>query len=91
MILINQQGIALWGGEDFHQVAKFGHQGVQFIEFSPCEKYLVTFSPTADTKSEEPTSVIVWDSMTGAKKRAFHSENPPVIFLLNVSVYTNVL
>merc|ERR1719369_1457146 len=72
------RGIALWGGEDFHQVSKFSHQGVQFIEFSPCEKYLVTFSPTADTKSEEPIAVVVWDSRTGAKKRAFHSEQPPV-------------
>merc|ERR1719369_2779965 len=72
------RGIALWGGEDFHQVSKFSHQGVQFIEFSPCEKYLVTFSPTADPKSEEPIAVVIWDSRTGAKKRAFHSENPPV-------------
>merc|ERR1719369_59377 len=72
------RGIALWGGEDFHQISKFGHQGVQFIEFSPCEKYLVTFSPTADPKSEEPIAVVIWDSRTGAKKRAFHSEQPPV-------------
>jgi len=72
------RGIALWGGEDFHQVSKFSHQGVQFIEFSPCEKYLVTFSPTTDPKSEEPIAVVVWDSRTGAKKRAFHSEQPPV-------------
>jgi len=74
----HSRGIALWGGEDFHQISKFGHQGVQYIEFSPCEQYLVTFSPTADPKSEEPIAVVVWDARTGVKKRAFHSEQPPV-------------
>merc|ERR1719310_181875 len=73
------RGIALWGGDDFHQITKFSHPGVQFIEFSPCEKYLVTFSPSAtNLSSDEPTAIIVWDSRTGMKKRAFHSENPPV-------------
>lgn len=32
------KGIALWGGEEFRQVSKFSHPGVQFIDFSPCEK-----------------------------------------------------
>jgi len=73
------RGIALWGGDDFHQISKFAHPGVQYIEFSPCEKYLVTFSPSAtNLSSDEPTAIIVWDSRTGVKKRAFHSENPPV-------------
>jgi len=35
--------------DDFHQISKFAHPGVQYIEFSPCEKYLVTFSPSAPT------------------------------------------
>jgi len=72
------RGIALWGGNDFHQISKFAHPGVQFIEFSPCEKYMVTFSPSAVNVTEDPSAIIIWDSRTGAKKRAFHSENPPV-------------
>jgi len=73
------RGIALWGGEDFHQISKFAHPGVQYIEFSPCEKYLVTFSPDARSNSaDEPSAIIIWDSRNGIKKRAFHSENPPV-------------
>ena len=72
------RGIALWGGDDFHQISKFSHPGVQFIEFSPNEKYLVTFSPSNHGQTEDPTAIIIWDSRTGAKKRAFHSENPPV-------------
>jgi len=72
------RGIALWGGDDFHQITKFSHPDVEFIEFSPCEKYIVTFSPKTSNVTEDPTSIIVWDCRTGAKKRAFHSENPIV-------------
>ena len=72
------RGIALWGGEDFHQITKFSHQDVEFAEFSPCEKYIVTFSPKTANNTDDPTSIIIWDCRTGAKKRAFHSENPIV-------------
>ena len=46
------RGIALWGGEDFHQITKFSHPDVEFIEFSPCEKYIVTFSPKTSNVTE---------------------------------------
>merc|ERR1711962_1728074 len=72
------KGIALWGGEDFRQVQKFSHPGVQFIDFSPCEKYIVTFSPHVDQRNEEPQSIIIWDARTGIKRRAFNAERPPV-------------
>ncbi|KAG8268569.1 translation initiation factor eIF-3b like protein [Homalodisca vitripennis] len=32
------KGIALWGGPAFEQIMRFGHTGVQYIEFSPCER-----------------------------------------------------
>ncbi|TRY54818.1 hypothetical protein DNTS_001785 [Danionella cerebrum] len=41
----HQRGIALWGGEKFKQIQRFSHQGVQLIDFSPCERYVVTWSP----------------------------------------------
>lgn len=41
----HKQGIALWGGEEFGRIGKFGHQGVQMIDFSPCER-LVEFVST---------------------------------------------
>merc|ERR1719412_2714465 len=72
------RGIALWGGDDFHQITKFSHPDVEFIEFSPCERYIVTFSPKSSNATEDPTAIIVWDCRTGAKKRAFHSETPIV-------------
>nr|CAG4640661.1 EOG090X01UY [Eulimnadia texana] len=69
------KGVALWGGEKFQQIMRFSHPGVQFIDFSPCEKYLVTFSPIAEARNaEEPQAIIVWDVLTGARKRAFHAE-----------------
>ncbi|MBN3271543.1 EIF3B factor, partial [Polyodon spathula] len=70
----HQRGIALWGGEKFKQIQRFSHQGVQLIDFSPCEKYLVTFSPLMDTK-DDPQAIIIWDVLTGQKKRGFHCES----------------
>jgi len=69
----HQRGIALWGGDNFQQIQRFAHVGVQLIDFSPCERYLVTFSPLQDNK-EEPSAIIFWDIRTGQKKRGFHSE-----------------
>lgn len=70
----HQRGIALWGGEKFKQIQRFSHQGVSLIDFSPCERYVVTFSPLMDTK-EDPQAIIIWDILTGQKKRGFHCES----------------
>lgn len=70
----HQRGIALWGGEKFKQIQRFSHQGVQLIDFSPCERYLVTFSPLMDTQ-DDPQAIIIWDTLTGQKKRGFHCES----------------
>ncbi|XP_034987280.1 eukaryotic translation initiation factor 3 subunit B [Zootoca vivipara] len=70
----HMRGIALWGGEKFKQIQKFSHQGVQLIDFSPCERYLVTFSPLMDTQ-DDPQAIIIWDTLTGQKKRGFHCES----------------
>ncbi|KAK7004024.1 eukaryotic translation initiation factor 3 subunit B [Biomphalaria glabrata] len=68
------KGIALWGGPKFSQIMRFSHPGVQLIDFSPCEKYLVTFSPLQDNH-EDPQAIIIWDIRSGAKKRGFHCES----------------
>eukprot|EP00961_Rhodomonas_salina_P078854 1060632-Rhodomonas_salina.2 len=53
------------------------HNNVKNIDFSPCERYLVT-STWADRPNdkEEPEAVIIWDVRTGEKKRAFKNEGP---------------
>uniref|UniRef100_A0A6Q2Y1D4 Eukaryotic translation initiation factor 3 subunit B n=1 Tax=Esox lucius TaxID=8010 RepID=A0A6Q2Y1D4_ESOLU len=78
----HQRGIALWGGEKFKQIQRFSHQGVSLIDFSPCERYVVTFSPLMDTK-EDPQAIIIWDILTGQKKRGFHCEKPTVILFVS--------
>ncbi|GFO04236.1 eukaryotic translation initiation factor 3 subunit b [Plakobranchus ocellatus] len=70
----HQKGIALWGGPKFSRIMKFGHQGVQLIDFSPCERYLVTFSPLQDSH-DDPQAIIIWDIRSGIKKRGFHCES----------------
>ncbi|XP_049801435.1 eukaryotic translation initiation factor 3 subunit B [Schistocerca nitens] len=65
----HKQGVALWYGEKFDKL-RFSHPGIQFINFSPCEKYLVTCSPVADDHSDKKTS-IAWDIRTGQEKRSF--------------------
>lgn len=74
---LHAKGIALWGGEDFRQIHKFSHPGVQSIDFSPCEKYLVT-SPLTEQQSNEPQSVTIWDIRTGREQRTFDAEQWPV-------------
>lgn len=73
----HRKGIALWGGDEFNQIVKFSHEGVQYIDFSPCEKYLVTFSPIL-AANDHPEAIIVWDVRTGVKRRAFHSDQEKV-------------
>lgn len=75
---LHSKGIALWGGEHFRQIQRFSHQGVQLVDFSPCERYLVTFSPMPVSRSDTGVaeSVIVWDVQTGAKKRGFAVDGP---------------
>jgi len=59
-------GVALWGGPKFSQQIRFSQRGVECIDFSPCERYLVTFNPRSET-----TPLLIWDILTGQQKRAF--------------------
>ena len=34
---------------------------VQFIDYSPCEKYLVTYSPQIDASNPDQKRIIIWD------------------------------
>jgi len=67
----HRQGIALWGGEDFQRLHRFNHTNVQLIDFSPDERYVVTYSPVQDTHAQEPSAIIIWDIKHGLKKRGF--------------------
>ncbi|KAG8227382.1 hypothetical protein J437_LFUL000390 [Ladona fulva] len=73
----HKKGVALWGGPKFEQIMRFTHSGVQFIDFSPCEKYLVTYSPMSEHTSD-PKRLIIWDIRTGHEKRSFGTDQPSV-------------
>lgn len=68
----HDRGIALWAGEEFMQFMRFSHVGVHLIDFSPCEKYLVTCNPNRAGIDDQ--ALIIWCVRSGQKKRAFTCE-----------------
>ncbi|XP_065659652.1 eukaryotic translation initiation factor 3 subunit B isoform X2 [Hydra vulgaris] len=69
MATIHKQGVVLWGGEEFARINRFNHTNVSLIDFSPCERYLVTFS--ANHMNNQEPAIVIWDILTGMKKRDF--------------------
>lgn len=69
IVTFHKQGVAIWGGSNFTRINKFPLAGTKFVDFSPCEKYLVTYSPTATGQK-----IVIWDIRTGQEKRSFVSD-----------------
>ncbi|XP_055902277.1 eukaryotic translation initiation factor 3 subunit B [Eupeodes corollae] len=69
VVTFHKPGVAIWGGTNYTKINKFPHPGTQFVEFSPCENYLVTYGPTATGQM-----IIIWDIRTGMEKRSFVSD-----------------
>ncbi|GAA5963266.1 hypothetical protein JCM3765_005781 [Sporobolomyces pararoseus] len=80
---IHLQGVALWGGASFERINRFAHPEVKLIDFSPYERYLVTWSPrpieaatdprsmSPFTEEDEGNNIAVWDVVTGQLVRTF--------------------
>ncbi|CAI5441922.1 unnamed protein product [Caenorhabditis angaria] len=71
---IHQRGIILWGGVEFKRAHRFAHDGVQCIDFSPCETYLVTYAAPEDRGKwweGEKDCLKIWDVRTGELKKSF--------------------
>jgi len=60
-------GIVLWGGPSWKRLLKISHGGVRLMDFSPNERFLVTWSPEAD----QTQALIVWDVKSGKELRRF--------------------
>jgi translation initiation factor 3 subunit B len=43
-VTLHRPGMRLWGGPSWTAQQKFAHPLVKLLDFSPCEKYLVTWS-----------------------------------------------
>ena len=72
MATFHDRGIALWAGEEFNQYMRFAHHGVQLIDFSPCENYLVTCNPNRAGIDDQ--ALFIWGVRSGQKKRSFTCE-----------------
>jgi translation initiation factor 3 subunit B len=67
----HRQGIVLWAGEKFDRVGRFPHDGVRIVDFSPCEKYIVTFN----ANESDPECFIFWDIRSGKVLRHFAGDD----------------
>ncbi|PWN45731.1 translation initiation factor eIF-3b [Ceraceosorus guamensis] len=80
----HRQGIALWGGASWERFMRFAHPGARLVDFSPNEKYMVTWSPEPIAipdgapqgpqffaPDDEGNRVAVWDVRTGHLLRTF--------------------
>lgn len=70
---LHRQGVAIWGGESFNRLQRFGHPMVQRAAFSADERWAYTFSEVAPAGPRETPRFIVnvWDVRTGRKLRMF--------------------
>jgi hypothetical protein len=55
----HHQGIALWGGDGFEKLQRFSHNAVKWIDWSPCERYVVTCNDM-DAKKKTDQEVSGW-------------------------------
>ncbi|WFD31262.1 Translation initiation factor 3 subunit b [Malassezia sp. CBS 17886] len=80
----HMQGIALWGGQGWERIMRYPHPGVRLVDFSPDEKYMVTWAPepiqVPDNAPQGPqffapedegNRVAVWETRTGHLLRTF--------------------
>lgn len=70
---IHTQGIAVWGGPSFSRICRMAHRNVQLMEFSPNERYVISYSAEEPKGRQDRASLtlIVFDTFTGAKLRTF--------------------
>ena len=67
----HRQGIMLWGGDDFRELGRFLHPDVKLIQFSPCERYIVTFNGVEAVSKNDPECLMIFDVRSGKKLRGF--------------------
>lgn len=68
---VHRQGVALWGGKSYGRLMRISHQGVQRLLFSPCERYMLTFSEGPDNRGRPHFVAHIWEIRTGKRLRTF--------------------
>jgi translation initiation factor 3 subunit B len=66
---LHHQGVILWAGEEFAEINRFSQLSVTDVEFSPCERYLLTYSQ----KPNSTAIFTVWNVFTGEELRSFQT------------------
>ncbi|KAL6846837.1 hypothetical protein ACP4OV_024285 [Aristida adscensionis] len=57
---VHKQGVQVWGGEDkFERLMRFSHPQVTLIDFSPGERYLVTYSNHEPSNPTDTHRVVI--------------------------------
>ncbi|KAI8850502.1 eukaryotic translation initiation factor eIF2A-domain-containing protein [Chytridium lagenaria] len=68
----HKQGVVLWGGPSFSKMVRFAHTNVKLLDFSPDERYIITWSnEPIVTATGDHHHVIVWDVQSGRQLRSF--------------------
>ena len=74
------KGVLLWAGPSWARLKRFTHPGVNLIDFSPNENYVVTWSHRPIqvdednpilSEEEDGKNYVVWDLATGKPLRSF--------------------
>jgi translation initiation factor 3 subunit B len=69
---IHMQGVALWGGNDFRRIRRFGHKNAQRAAFSECEQYIYIYTDIPPEGRLPPRYMLsVYEVPTGRKLRVF--------------------
>ncbi|KAH9897363.1 eukaryotic translation initiation factor 3 [Xylariomycetidae sp. FL2044] len=87
MISVHQQGVQLWGGPSWSRQRRFAHPFVNMLDFSPSEKYLVTWSNRPISipdeghpqlsMDEDGKNYVIWDVETNKPLRSFANLDLP--------------
>ncbi|KAF5175883.1 Eukaryotic translation initiation factor 3 subunit b [Thalictrum thalictroides] len=70
---VHRQGAAVWGGKEFNRLMRYAHPQVKLIDFSPGEKFLVTYSSHEPSNPRESHKIVlnIFDVRTGKVMRDF--------------------
>ncbi|OLN90318.1 Eukaryotic translation initiation factor 3 subunit B [Colletotrichum chlorophyti] len=78
---VHAQGVQIWGGASWSRQKRFPHPFVTFVDWSPNEKYLVTWSARpisipdeghpALSVDDDGKNYVIWDIETGKPLRSF--------------------
>ncbi|KAK6838116.1 eukaryotic translation initiation factor 3 subunit B [Apiospora arundinis] len=84
---VHQQGVQLWGGPSWTRQRRFAHPFVNMLDFSPSEKYVVTWSnrPISIPDEGHPQlaadddgkNYVIWEVETGKPLRSFANLDLP--------------